>query len=162
VDKEELLRRADEHIFSTGLDDSGAQLGLANMRYGLAKIHWAQERLGLAPNGTFIAAPDLSVTRNRNRWRSGFGYGGKLTWGEGDQEFIVLDVKPNCCGMLVGGLDLLPSSDSVLQEAQDLKRETVFIEGMSIVWDLRFHHTLLRWRVTRADIPGRWPVLGSK
>jgi hypothetical protein len=135
VDKEELLRRADEHIFSTGLDDSGAQLGLANMRYGLAKIHWAQERLGLAPNGTFIAAPDLSVTRNRNRWRSGFGYGGKLTWGEGDQEFIVLDVKPNCCGMLVGGLDLLPSSDSVLQEAQDLKRETVFIEGMSIVWD---------------------------
>jgi hypothetical protein len=135
MDEEELLRRSEEHIFSTGLDDSGAQLGLANMRYGLAKIHWVQEKLGLSPNGTFIAAPDLSVTRNRNRWRSGFGYGGKLAWGDGDQEFIVLDVKPNCCGMLVGGLDVLLSSDSVLREAQALKKETVFIDGVPIVWD---------------------------
>jgi len=70
MDKQELLRRAEEHIFSTGLDDSGARLGLANMRYGLAKIQWVQEVMGLRPNGTFVAAPDLSVTRNKNRWRT--------------------------------------------------------------------------------------------
>ncbi len=135
MDKQESLRRAEEHIFSTGLDDSGAQLGLANMRYGLAKIHWVQERVGLPPDGTFIAAPDLSVTRNVNRWRSGFGYGGKVAWGDGDQEFIVLDVKPNCCGMLVGGMDKLPSGDSVSREVQALKKETVVIDGVPIIWD---------------------------
>ena len=135
MDRQELLRRAEEHMFSTGLDDSGARLGLANMRYGLAKIQWVQEMTGLPPNGTFVAAPDLSVTRNKNRWRSGFGYGGKLTWGDGDQEFMVLDVKPNCCGMLVGGLDILASSESVLRNVQALKKENVLIEGVPIVWD---------------------------
>jgi len=153
--KEELLRRADDHIFSLGLDDSGAQLGLANMRYGLAKIHWVQERIGLPPNGTFIAAPDLSVTRNRNRWQSGFGYGGKLTWGDGDQEFVVLDVKPNCCGMLVGGLDMLPGSDSVLRKAQALKKESIAIEGVPIVWDFgNSNHFMSVFRVK--------PLLGER
>jgi hypothetical protein len=133
--KEELLRRADDRIFSTGLNDSGARLGLANMRHGLAKIHWVQERLGLLPDGVFIAAPDLTVTRNRNRWRSGFGYGGKVTWGDGDQEIVVLDLKPNCCGMLVGGLAQLPAHDQVLRNAQVLKRETLSIDGVPIEWD---------------------------
>ena len=109
MDRQLLLRRAEEHIFSTGLDDSGARLGLANMKYGLAKVHLAQEALGLAPDATFITAPDLTVTRNHHRWRSGFGYGGRLTWGDGQQELIILDLKPNCCGMLVGGLDDLPA-----------------------------------------------------
>ena len=115
MDRQRLLQRATEHIFSTGLDDGAARLGLTNMRYGLAKIHLAQESLGLIPDATFIAAPDLSVTRNSSRWRSGFGYGGRVTWGDGQQELIILDLKPNCCGMLAGGLDYLPARDDLLR-----------------------------------------------
>jgi hypothetical protein len=135
MDRQTLLQRATEHIFSTGLDDSGARLGLANMKYGLAKIHLAQKAHGLAPDATFITAPDLTVTRNLNRWRSGFGYGGRITWGDGQQEWIPLDLKPNYCGMLAGGLDQLPTLDTLLQRVHTLQADELSIDGMPLKWD---------------------------
>jgi len=52
--KEELLTRAGEYIFSTGLLDGAAHLCKANMKYGLAKIHYVQKCLGLKPDATFF------------------------------------------------------------------------------------------------------------
>lgn len=152
MNRHELLRRATEHIFSTGLDDSGARLGLANMKYGLAKIHFAQEALGLTADATFIAGPDLTVTRNTNRWKSGFGYGGLVTWGDGQQEWIVLDLKPNCCGMLVGGLNQLPAQNVLLQQVQALKAKELTIDGIPIRWDFgRSNHFFTIFRTTPLD-----------
>jgi len=166
MDRQELLQRAREHIFSTGLDDSGARLGLANMRYGLAKIHLAQEALGLAPDAIFVTAPDLTVTRNHNRWRSGFGYGGRLTWGDGQQELIILDLKPNCCGMLVGGLNQVPARDILLQRVLALQAEELVIDGMPIKWDFgQSNHFITLFRVTPLDdsplLPYAFVVHGS-
>ncbi len=152
MDRQMLLQRATEHIFSTGLDDSGARLGLVNMRYGLAKIHLAQEALGLTPDATFIAAPDLTVTRNLNRWRSGFGYGGRLTWGNGQQEWLPLDLKPNVCGMLVGGLNRLPERDALLRQVRTLQAENLSIDGMPLRWDFgKSNHFINVFRVTPLD-----------
>jgi hypothetical protein len=166
MDKQTLLQRATEHIFSTGLDDSGARLGLSNMRYGLAKIHLAQEALGLAPDATFIAAPDLTITRNSNRWRSGFGYGGRLTWGDGQQELIILDLKPNCCGMLVGGLDDPPTRDTLLQRVLALQTEELSIDGIPLKWDFgQSNHFITLFRVTSLDgsllLPYAFVIHGS-
>jgi len=152
MDKQTLLQRAAEHIFSTGLDDSGARLGLANMKYGLAKIHLAQETLGLTPDATFFTAPDLTVTRNSSRWRSGFGYGGRITWGDGQQELIILDLKPNCCGMLVGGLDRLPTRDALLQRVRALQAEDLSIDGIPLKWDFgHSNHFMTIFRVASLD-----------
>jgi len=152
MDRQTLLQRASEHIFSTGLDDSGARLGLVNMRYGLAKIHLAQEALGLTPDATFIAAPDLTVTRNLSRWRSGFGYGGRLTWGDGQQEWLPLDLKPNVCGMLAGGLSRLPERDALLQRVQTLQAEKLSIDGVSVKWDFgESNHFINVFRATPLD-----------
>jgi len=43
------------------------------MKFGLAKIHYTQYKLGMEPNATFISAPDETVTRNKVRWESGIG-----------------------------------------------------------------------------------------
>ena len=104
VSKDDLLTRAEQYMFSTGLRDGATDLCKANMKYGLAKIHWVQERLGFKPDATFISTPDMTISRNATRWKSGFGYGGKVSWGSGDAELIILNSKPNSCGMLVGGL----------------------------------------------------------
>ncbi len=135
--KVKLLTQAEEYIFSTGLRDGATQLCKANIKYGLAKIHWVQERLGLKPNATFISTPDMTISRNAARWESGFGYGGKISWGDGGTELVILDTKPNSCGMLVGGLDRFPDSSELVQKLDKLRGRKAKIDGIEIQWD--FH-----------------------
>ncbi|MEA3344917.1 MAG: hypothetical protein U9Q78_01495 [Chloroflexota bacterium] len=136
MDRKTFLKRAQQHIFSTGLNDSGCRLGLANMKYGLAKIHWVQQEMGLEPNATFISAPDMTITRNTNRWKSGFGYGGKVRWGDGHLEMVILDLKPNTCGMLVGGLKSMPDGKDLIVRAHRLKNEVTHLDDVELEWDL--------------------------
>src|SRR5262245_50822131 len=104
------IERAREHVFMAGVDDSGARLCEANVPYGLAKIHHAQEVLGLPPDATFVGSPDCTITRNERRWSQGFGYGGVYQW---SGELAVLDIKTNACGMLAGALEHLPPLEDV-------------------------------------------------
>ena len=78
MNDEDRLERAKQHIFLCGVGDVAEQLCSANMAFGLAKIHLVEERLGLTSRAFFVGAPDATVTRNRQRWAHGFGYGGLL------------------------------------------------------------------------------------
>jgi len=133
--KEGLLERARQHIFSTGANDSGSRLCLANMPYGIAKIHYVQEQLGQPADATFIATPDMTITRNITRWQSGFGYGGKISWGDGDRDLLVLDTKPNVCGMLVGGIDELPDIRRLIERMAAMTADPPVIDGLKVRWD---------------------------
>lgn len=134
---DDFLARAEAHIFSTGIPDGGTHLCRANMKYGLAKIHWVQEQFGLKPDATFISTPDMTITRNAARWKSGFGYGGKISWGNGSDELVILNVKPNTCGMLVGGLDHLPDISDLVHKLEELKDRKDQIDEIDVNWD--FH-----------------------
>lgn len=135
--KEEYLSRAKEHLFMTGINDSATKLCSANMAYGIAKIHFLQEKLGLNPDATFISTPDATITRNVERWKNGFGYGGKIEWGDGVLELIILDILPNACGMLVGGLEELPEIENLIDKVTKLSAKTsnIKVEGIKIIWD---------------------------
>lgn len=135
LSKEEMLKRAKGHIFSTGLSDSANILCNENMRYGLAKLHCTQYSLGLEPDATFIGAPDSTVSRNMTRWQHGFGYGGKISWGDGKEKLVVLDPMPNACGMLVGGLDELPNMNQLLEKINTINAQEDTIDGITIKWD---------------------------
>ncbi len=134
-DKKSLLKRANSHYFSTGLGDGAAYLARENMKYGLAQIHLTQEKYGLEPNATFVTTPDETISRNVTRWKAGFGYGGKLTWGSGNDKFIILDTKPNACGMLIGGLEELPEPSELIEKIHGIKKES-YIDNMKLDWDL--------------------------
>ncbi len=136
MDKRTLLERAARHLFHGPAQDVGAELCLENMKYGLAKIHAVQAQIGLPANATFLASPDVTVTINAYRWQSGFGYGGKLAWGDGDTELVFLDTKPNCCGMFVGGLDRLPKKETLIQRSVQMKQDRCEIDGIKIKWNL--------------------------
>ncbi|MEI6500547.1 MAG: hypothetical protein WCP21_05910, partial [Armatimonadota bacterium] len=69
------LEYAQRGIFSMGLNDSAARLCAANMAFGLAKTNHALQQLGYPADATFIASPDMTITRNSARWQAGFGYG---------------------------------------------------------------------------------------
>lgn len=133
--RRQMLKRAEEHIFSSGLQDSANALCVANMKYGLAKFHWVQKQHSLEPDATFVSAPDATVTRNVRRWQSGLGYGGKLSWGDGKQKIVFLDAMPNACGMLVGGLETLPPMDTLIESISTVLSTDEVIDGVPIEWD---------------------------
>jgi len=135
-ERTEAIERAHEHIFSMGLGDVAAEMSLLNMGFGLAKMHYVLEELGHAPDATFIGTPDLTITRNEQRWNAGVGYGGKLTWGAGDREVLFLDVKPNCCGMLVGGLQEPPALEAVGERLDAMLDDRAELDGVEIDWDI--------------------------
>lgn len=135
MEKEKRLEQAWQHIFSLGLLDSGAKIGEKVMTYGLAKIHCLQEELGLKPNAFFLGSTDLTITRNVYRFNHGFGYGGIINWGNGKVKFIPIDVKPNACGMLVGGIDKFISCTELIESLEELKNNPGEIAGTNIKWD---------------------------
>ncbi|MGI5818434.1 MAG: hypothetical protein ACOX9R_10120 [Armatimonadota bacterium] len=152
------IERADEHIFSMGLGDVAAEMSRLNMRYGLAKMHHVLQDLGHAPDATFIGTPDLTVTRNEQRWNAGVGYGGKLTWGAGDREVVFLDVKPNCCGMLVGGLQRPPELSEVAARLDAMLDDRAELDGISIDWDIGTgNHFIDVMRVEPVDSDAQLP-----
>jgi len=135
LNKEDLLQRASNFIFSTGLNDGASRLCRENMKYGLSQFQLIQEKYGLEPKATFISSPDETISRNNYRWSSGLGYGGRLNWGNGKERLIFLNVKPNCCGILAGGLDELPDPYDIIKEIDDIKSSELYHDDVLINWD---------------------------
>ena len=73
------------------------------------------------------------MTRNRERWAHGFGYGGLVCW---SPDIAVLDALPNGCGMLVSELEQLPPVDVLRARARDLRERTLELDGVAIGYDL--------------------------
>lgn len=135
LSKLELLERAFQFIFSSGLNDGAANLCQANMKYGLAQMHLIQEKYGFEPKATFISSPDETISRNKFRWNSGLGYGGRLNWGNGKDKLIFLNAKPNCCGILVGGIEELPDPYNLIKKVDKIKSSEHYYKDILINWD---------------------------
>lgn len=135
LSKLDSLKRAKEHIFSTGLNDGASKLCKANMKYGLAQFQVIQEEYGFEPKATFISSPDETISRNNFRWNSGLGYGGRLNWGDGNDKIIFLNVKPNCCGILVGGLEEIPNPYDLIKKIDNVKSIELYDNDILINWD---------------------------
>ncbi|MFX0139733.1 MAG: hypothetical protein ACFFDN_39200 [Candidatus Hodarchaeota archaeon] len=135
LSKSDLLDRASQFIFSTGLNDGTSKLCKANMKYGLAMFHIIQEKYGFEPKATFLSSPDETISRNKFRWNSGLGYGGRLNWGSGEDKIIFLNIKPNCCGILVGGLEEIPDPYYLIQKVDKIKSEELYYDDILIDWD---------------------------
>lgn len=127
----ECLALAQSHVTGLSLDDLGSRLGKANLPFGLAKMLWAQQELGVPMDAAFHVTADFAITRNRTRWKQGFAYGGLVTW---SGHFMVLDLKPNACGMLVGGLPQLPDLTSWPPDPSNGPIK-VPVEGEMAEWD---------------------------
>ncbi|MFX0075065.1 MAG: hypothetical protein ACFE96_06465 [Candidatus Hermodarchaeota archaeon] len=135
LSKLEVLQRANNYIFSTGLNDGASKLCKANMKYGLAQFHFIQEKYGFEPKATFISSPDETISRNNFRWNSGLGYGGRLNWGSGKDKIVFLNIKPNCCGILAGGIEELPDAYEIIKKIDNVKSTDLYCGDILIDWD---------------------------
>jgi len=155
--KSDLLDRASQFIFSTGLNDGASKLCKANMKYGLAQFHLIQEKYGFEPKATFISSPDETISRNKFRWNSGLGYGGRLNWGDGREKIVFLNVRPNCCGLLVGGLEEVPDPYDLIKKIDKIKSTELYHNNILINWDYGVSNHFINCFETRSlsdlDLP---------
>ncbi len=136
MDSERLLQEAGQRIFSVSLNDAAANLAEANMTYGIAKLNFTLAKFGYEPDALFIGSPDMTITRNSVRWAAGFGYGGKVQWGDGERPLVILDAKPNACGMLVIAMSALPDVDTLIDGIRTLNASNISINGVPLQSDL--------------------------
>ena len=135
LSKSELLQRAENYIFSTGLNDGASKLCRANVKYGLAQFQLIQEKYGFDPKATFISSPDETISRNLTRWSSGLGYGGRINWGSGNDKLIFLNTKPNQCGILAGGLEEPPDPYEIIRKIDETKNIELYYKDIKLEWD---------------------------
>ncbi len=141
IQGDRLLRLAEERIFSLEVEDSASKLSYTNMKYGLAKIISVLLEKGTDIGETFcIMGPDATITRNIERWNSGFGYGCLIHWpGEKHtrEKLIFPETRPNACGMILGVIDGEPKSKKeLLERICEVKEKELFVGGARIKWDL--------------------------
>lgn len=106
---EELLDLAEKRIFSLGLRDIAAALAYENMRYGIGKMIYA-----LNDDSVYcVLGSDASITRNIDRWMSGFGYGAVIRWP--DTGVFFPEIRPNGCGMILVKFDEMPTRDKIIE-----------------------------------------------
>jgi hypothetical protein len=123
MSKEELLNFSRQRIFSLGLRDLASALSYENMRYGLGKMIYALD----SEDVYCVFGPDATITRNIERWMSGFGYGAVIRWP--DKGIYFPEIRPNGCGMLVARLDELPPRDEIIRRVSEVEQSDLYLDG---------------------------------
>ncbi len=101
-------------------------LAYENMRYGLGKIMYALDDYDVS----CVFGPDATITRNVERWESGFGYGAVIRWPERGVFFP--QIRPNACGMLLARIDELPSRENIIHRMSEVMDSELFLDGVRV------------------------------
>ena len=105
------------------ISDAASSVAQACLARGIAKLNYVLELLGYETTATFEVSPDFSITKNKERFDSGFANGVYYAWGDGSLPIVFPDIKPNGCGMLAIELDALPDSGDLIARAEKLSRD---------------------------------------
>lgn len=138
IDAGALLELGQECLFSLSTGDISSRLAETNTVYGLAKIihilakHDIDWRTMIC-----LFTPDGGITRNKERWSFGFGYGCLLHWPDqnGTQPLMFPELKPNACGVLVAKLSCSLSSEEIYKRLGEV-REKLHINGTPLTFNL--------------------------
>jgi len=121
----QLLEYADARVFFLGLQDLASVISCRNMLYGLGKMLYVLNR-----DAFCVFGPDATITRNKERWTSGFGYGCVIRWFEEGVAFP--EMRPNGCGMALAKLEELPEKRELFEGVARLNEEGLEVEGFEI------------------------------
>jgi len=126
MDKRGLIDEATRRIFSLGPRDLASALAYENMRYGLGKMIYAADSLDIS----CVFGPDATITRNIERWNSGFGYGAVIKWPKNGLAFP--EIRPNACGMLLAKIENIPTKDEIINRISELNSSKMHLDGVEI------------------------------
>jgi len=128
------MSNIEKYMFSTAVGDTSSKVSILNTKRGLAKIKHALKKLGVDKPPIAVFGPDAGITRNYERWKSGFGYGCVIRWP--DPNFAFPQIKPNACGMLITLLKEPISEDKLLERIKKVRKNPPQIGSNKLNWDI--------------------------
>lgn len=137
-----LLKLARSRIFSIGASDASAMISIMNASYGLGKIIYALEKIGLDSSSVYtVFAPDGGISRNHSRWDAGFSYGCVVNWAnpKNSASATFPQIKPNACGVLACKLKSsanVPSIEDLQNRLYESQKTGVVIEKNDMKFNL--------------------------
>lgn len=122
----ELLNFAEKRIFSLGPRDIASVLAYENMRYGIGKMICALN------DGSVhcVLGPDATITRNIDRWMSGFGYGAVIRWPDAGVFFP--EMRPNGCGMILVRLEEMLQMEEIIERISEIEISNLSFKGIKL------------------------------
>lgn len=131
-----LLKQAQNNIYSFGTGDASEVVSQLNIRFGMGKIMHALNKENVATDRvSCVFTPDGGITRNKERWQSGFSYGCYLRWPsleESGKLFAFPQIKPNACGMLVAEIDDVPPVKTLCDKLHTIEKKGFSIKSSSL------------------------------
>jgi len=122
-----------DNTYSIAVEDSSSKVSVLNTRCGLAKISYVLDEMGVEGEPFSFFGPDAGITRNYERWESGFGYGCVITWP--DRKLAFPQIKPNGCGMIVSKINEVPDIDEMAGRILHLTENPPHVMDREIEWD---------------------------
>jgi len=93
-------------VVDFGTGDATALLAREHAMLGMAAAIECYELLGVDHSLLrLIALPDFTYTRNPYRWGAGFPYGCIILLPADSPQFVPLEFRPNCCGVILSRID---------------------------------------------------------
>lgn len=129
------IEHAKKYVFSLGVGDTAEEIGKANAIVYIAKLHFAQEKLGYSPKALFLGSPDFSFQTSPHKFQNSVPEGGKLLWGDGTYDFIPGDLEFDFCGNLVGEVSNNLSIEKIIDKLYEIKQKEYFIDDIRVNLD---------------------------
>lgn len=95
----------------------------------MSRVLSAIDKLAMGGTARFYLSPDFTITRQPERWASGFAYGGVLDIIT-SRQIVFPETRPNTCGMCVGRLCRRISQDAFVRRLLDVRSKCPGLE-----WD---------------------------
>lgn len=127
----ERIKHAEKYLFNLGMQDTAGRIGEINAIWFIAKMHYIQEKLGYEPKAMVIGSPDFTFQKSVDKFQASVPEGAKVIWGGNSYNFIPVEIRPDFCGMLVGGADD-SSYDNILDKLYEMKRKRYEIDSVEI------------------------------
>ncbi|MHA2052472.1 MAG: hypothetical protein ACW99F_02630 [Candidatus Hodarchaeales archaeon] len=129
-----LHNEAKSNIYSWACNDLTYKIAVEVMGIGLAKMISFYKKLGEDPNDVLVVfGPDGSVTRNKERFNSGVGYGCVVV----SKKFIFPSLlHPNGCGFGLYHVNEIPKKTELMLRLKKMKQNGVQIGEKKGKWDV--------------------------
>jgi hypothetical protein len=131
---ESLHSEAKFNIYSWASNDLTYKIAVEVMSIGLSKMISFYKEFGEDPNNVLVVfGPDGSVTRNKERFNSGVGYGCVVV----SKKYIFPSLlHPNGCGFGLYRIDKIPPQSELISRLTKMKENGVQIGEKKGIWDV--------------------------